>query len=201
MTTFTVLVADPSPDTGPAQGSGSRSGIRAAAVRAARAVSPGLAAAPSHIPAPIPTSASTSTLAEPQVVDLAELGPALLTSDPSERGAVAAALDLVSGSDFLLIATPQVHGGYTGLLKVFLDRLPELGLAQTVALPMAVVDDLRNGRNVEEDLRVVLSELGAWVLEPGLLLSRGELGEPHRVIGAWAEIAAPALREAVAIAA
>lgn len=177
MTTFTVLVADPE----------AHSGIRAAAERAAHTIT---------------RAAGTVTDVDLHVVDLAELGPALLASDPaSGNGAVATALDTVTGTDFLLIATPQVHGGYTGLLKVFLDRLPELGLAQAVAVPMAVVDDLRNGRNVEEDLRVVLSELGARVLEPGLLLARSELGEPHQVIGAWAEIAAPVLRQAATVAA
>ncbi|TDQ51994.1 NADPH-dependent FMN reductase [Actinorugispora endophytica] len=169
--TFTVLVAAPE----------ARSALRAAAVHAADAV-----------------AAHTSAAADINVVDLAELGPALLASTP--EGAVADALARVAEGDVLIVATPQVHGSYTGLLKVFLDRVPELGLAHTIALPMAVVEDLRNGRNIEDDLRVLLSDLGAWVAEPGLLLAGSELAEPLGVIDAWAEVAAPALRQALAVA-
>ncbi|CAM3832781.1 NAD(P)H-dependent oxidoreductase [Nocardiopsis rhodophaea] len=171
MTRFTVLIADQHP----------RSAVRAAAVRTAEAIS-------SH----------TGITDPPNVIDLAELGPALLAADTGAD--VSAALRGVSESDVLLVASPQAHGSYTGLLKVFLDRLPELGLGRAVAVPMAVVDDLRNGRNIEEDLRVLLSDLGAWVAEPGLLLTRGELADPTSVIEAWAGVSAPALRDAVAVA-
>ncbi|MFC3994954.1 NADPH-dependent FMN reductase [Nocardiopsis sediminis] len=171
MTRFTVLVAAPD----------AHSAIRTAAADAAAAI-----------------AAETGDSTRPHVIDLAELGPALLAADTGRD--VIDALDTVRTSEVLLVASPQVHGSYTGLLKVFLDRLPELGLAHTVAVPMAVVEDLRNGRNIDEDLRVVLSDLGAWVVEPGLLLARGELGDARGVIAAWSEVAAPALRQAVAVA-
>ncbi|MEY9215385.1 NAD(P)H-dependent oxidoreductase [Thermobifida halotolerans] len=171
MTRFTVLVAAPR----------TRSALRAAAVHTADAI-----------------AAHTAVTAHIDVIDLAELGPALL-ADTVEDG-VADALAAIAGSDVLIVATPQVHGSYTGLLKVFLDRLPELGLSHVIALPFAVVDDLRNGHNIEGDLRVLLSDLGAWVAEPGLLLSGAELAQPLSVIDAWAEVAAPALRQALAVA-
>ncbi|GAA1095105.1 NADPH-dependent FMN reductase [Nocardiopsis composta] len=172
MTRFTVLVADHTPD----------STLGSAAVRAARAL-----------------AAQAGLEVEPDTIDLARLGPALLAADTGRD--VADALDAVRAADVLLVATPQTHGSYTGLLKVFLDRLPELGLGRGVAVPMASVPDLRNGRNIEADLRVLLSDLGAWVVEPALLLASTELEEPAGVIGAWAEVAAPALRQAVAVSA
>ncbi|MDA2810302.1 NAD(P)H-dependent oxidoreductase [Nocardiopsis sp. RSe5-2] len=172
MTRFTVLVADPHP----------HSALAEAAGRAARAL-----------------AAQAGVQAEPHTVDLAELGPALLAADAGRD--VTDAVERVRDADVVLIATPQTHGSYTGLLKVFLDRLPELGLGRGVAVPMAAVPDLRNGRNIEEDLRVLLSDLGAWVLEPALLLAATELADPAEVIGAWAEVAAPALGRAVAVSA
>lgn len=132
------------------------------------------------------------------MIDLATLGPALLAEEVTDS--VAEALATISATDVLIVATPQVHGSYTGLLKVFLDRLPELGLAHAIALPLAVVDDLRNGYNIESDLRVLLSDLGAWVAEPGLVLATSELDEPRSVVDAWAEVAAPLLRQALAVA-
>ncbi|WP_116244889.1 NADPH-dependent FMN reductase [Nocardiopsis sp. FIRDI 009] len=171
MTRFTVLVASPQ----------TRSSVRAAALDAAAEI-----------------AARVGVDAQPSVVDLAEIGPDLLTeSAPS----VDAALERVGESDVLLVASPQVHGTYTGLLKVFLDRLPELGLGHTVAVPLAVVEDLRNSRGIEEDLRILLADLGAWVAEPGLVLSTDETDRPGDVVRAWADVAAPGLREAVAVAA
>ena len=171
MTRFTVLVAAPQ----------SRSSVHTAALRAASEV-----------------AARVGATSRPDVIDLAELGPDLLSeSAPS----VTDALERVAQSDVLLVASPQAHGTYTGLLKVFLDRLPELGLGHSVAVPLAVVEDLRNSHGIEEDLRILLADLGAWVAEPGLILSSGEAGAPESVVRAWADVAAPGLREAVSVAA
>ncbi|WP_433700010.1 NADPH-dependent FMN reductase [Nocardiopsis sp. CA-288880] len=171
MTRFTVLVAAPR----------SRSAVRDTALRAASEV-----------------ASRAGVASAPDVIDLAELGPDLL-AESSE--AVDAALETVRRSDVLLVASPQAHGTYTGLLKVFLDRLPELGLGHTVAVPLAVVDDLRNSHGIEEDLRILLADLGAWVAEPGLILADDETGRPDSVVRAWADVAAPGLRRAVSVAA
>ncbi|WP_431887395.1 NADPH-dependent FMN reductase [Nocardiopsis alba] len=171
MTRFTVLVADPRP----------RSFARSAALTAAAEV-----------------AARAGITSEPDVIDLADLGPDLLTESAAS---VTEALERVHAADVLLIASPQVHGTYTGLLKVFLDRLPELGLGHTVAVPLAVVDELRNSHGIEEDLRVLLADLGAWVAEPGLVLAADEVEAPEGVIRAWADVAAPGLHQAVSVAA
>ncbi|MGW5878810.1 NADPH-dependent FMN reductase [Nocardiopsis terrae] len=171
MTRFTVLVAAPQ----------THSSVHTAALRAA---------------AEVATRAGVTS--RPELIDLAELGPDLLNESSD---AVAEALDRIQRSDVLLVASPQVHGTYTGLLKVFLDRLPELGLGHTVAVPLAVVEDLRNSRGIEEDLRILLADLGAWVAEPGLILATDETHQPESVVRAWADVAAPGLREAVSVAA
>lgn len=171
MTRFTVLVAAPR----------SGSSVRTAALRAATEVA---------------VRAGVTTT--PDVIDLADLGSDLLDDSSA---AVSEALETVRSGDVLLVASPQVHGTYTGLLKVFLDRLPELGLGHTVAIPLAVVEDLRSSHGIEEDLRVLLADLGAWVAEPGLILSSDETGEPEGVVRAWADVAAPGLRQAVSVAA
>ncbi|QBI52779.1 NADPH-dependent FMN reductase [Streptomonospora litoralis] len=185
MTRFTVLVAAPEPG----------SPLRAAAAEAARTLA--ALVGPVGSSAAAPREGSPTGADRTDVVDLAALGPALLAARPGRD--VVEALETVRRSDVLLVATPQAHGSYTGLLKVFLDRLPEVGLGHGVAVPMAVVEDLRNGRTVEDDLRVLLADLGSWVLEPGLLLSRRELAEPRGVVAAWAEVAAPALGQALAV--
>lgn len=169
MTRLTVLVGAPKPN----------SVVSAAARHAATALARG------------------SGLTSAHTVDLAELRFDLLSGENLQ--ALRDARDAVFGSDVLLVASPQTHGTYTGLLKVFLDQLPELGLAHAVAVPLAAVDDPRNGRGIEEDLRLLLSELGAWVTEPALLLAPPELHAPHAVVTAWADIVAPQVREALAV--
>ena len=52
----------------------------------------------------------------------------------------------------------------------------------------------------EAEVAAVLSDLGAWVAEPGLVLATSELAEPLSVVDAWAEVAAPSLRQALAVA-
>lgn len=170
MTDLTVLVAHPEP----------RSALRDAAAQAARAL-----------------NTHCRLGSEGRIVDLAALGQALLAADPGRE--LSAALSALSRSDVIILASPLVHGTYAGLLKVFLDRLPELALAHAVTVPIAVVPDLRHGHGIEEDLRLVCSDLGAWVVEPGLLIAEPELADPGPVVRAWAEVASPALREALAV--
>lgn len=167
MTRFTVLVAAPQP----------RSSVYDAALSAADEI-----------------GSRVGIRGTPEAIDLAGLGTDLLAEASS---ALEAALERVAESDVLLVASSQIHGTYTGLLKVFLDRLSELGLGHAVAIPLTVVNDLRNSRGIEGDLRVLLADLGAWVAEPGLVLASEETAGPERVVRAWADVAAPGVREAV----
>ncbi|MBG0830220.1 NAD(P)H-dependent oxidoreductase [Planomonospora sp. ID67723] len=125
----------------------------------------------------------------PEVVDLSALGPHLLTPGPS--AGVEVALELVAGADVLVVASPTYKATYTGLLKVFLDRLPGGALAGTVALPLLVMGDPRHALAVELHLRPVLVELGAHVPTPGLALPESELPDLGRALTRWADRIAP----------
>src|SRR5580704_19511356 len=74
---------------------------------------------------------------EPRTIDLVVLARHLLLPEPSP--AVEEALDQVKEADLLLVASPTYKGTYTGLLKVFLDRLDYQALSSVVALPMLVL--------------------------------------------------------------
>ncbi|PRY01572.1 NADPH-dependent FMN reductase [Allonocardiopsis opalescens] len=162
MTRFTVLVGAPQP----------RSATYDAAVLAAGALAEAAGIRPAD-----------------RVIDLAEFGAGLLAPEP-EPG-LAEALRAVSASDFVLIATPAAQGTYTGLLKVFVDRLPELGLGGALALPLAVTADPRHAFGIESDLRALLAELGAYVPADGLVLGAAELADAAAPVLAWARAVAP----------
>ncbi|WP_242888520.1 NADPH-dependent FMN reductase [Actinomadura litoris] len=124
-----------------------------------------------------------------EAVDLSALAPGLL-------GAVLApeaqdALDRVASADVLLVASPTYKATYTGLLKVFLDRLRGGALASTVALPLLVMGDPKHSLAVEVHLRPLLVELGAVVPTPGLAFLESQLAAADEVLGAWADTVAP----------
>jgi FMN reductase len=129
---------------------------------------------------------------DPEVLDLGAIAPLLLAAEPS--AAVEVAVDLVRGADVLLVASPTYKGTYTGLLKVFLDRVPTGALTGTVALPLLVMGSPRHALAVEVHLRPLLVEIGATVPTPGLALVEADLEAPGEILTDWAERVAPAIR-------
>jgi FMN reductase len=119
----------------------------------------------------------------PHVIDLALLSPWLLQSDPGP--AVQAAVEQVIGASLLLVASPTYKGSYTGLLKVFLDRLPHRALQRATALPLLLMGLPQHTLAVELHLRPVLVELGATVPTPGLAVLESELDELDQVLVRW----------------
>jgi len=132
-----------------------------------------------------------------QVIDLSGLARRLLLPEPS--AAVEDALELAMGADLLLVASPTYKGTYTGLLKVFLDRLPHQALAGTVAFPLLVMRVPQHALAVEVHLRPLLVELGATVPTPGLAVLEPDLDALDEVLRPWAARVAGDLRE-VAVA-
>ena len=119
-----------------------------------------------------------------QVIDLSGLARRLLLPEPS--AAVEDALELAMGADLLLVASPTYKGTYTGLLKVFLDRLPHQALAGAVAFPLLVMRLPQHALAVEVHLRPLLVELGATVPTPGLAVIEPDLGALDEVLLPWA---------------
>jgi FMN reductase len=76
-----------------------------------------------------------------------------------------------------VIATPTYKASFTGLLKLFLDVLPAGSLASTVVVPLTVSGGPAHRHLADLQLRPVLSELGAVVPVPSLLIEESELSE------------------------
>jgi FMN reductase len=123
------------------------------------------------------------------VVDLSALGPHLLSPTPSPG--VEVALELVTEASMLVVASPTYKGTYTGLLKVFLDRVPTGALRGITALPLLVMGDPAHSLAVEVHLRPLLVELGATVPTPGLALIESQLPRLEEHLTAWADLVAP----------
>ena len=127
----------------------------------------------------------------PQTIDVCVLARHLLLPEPSPG--VEEALDQVAGAELLLVASPTYKGTYTGLLKVFLDRLPHRALDRAVALPLMLMGVPDHARAVDAYLRPLLIELGAEVPVPGLAVLEQNLERVDDVLQPWAELVADAL--------
>ena len=81
----------------------------------------------------------------------------------------------------VVIATPVYKAAYTGVLKTFLDLLPQFGFADKVVLPLATGGTIAHVLAIDYALRPVLHALNARHVVGGLfildkLLERAEDG-------------------------
>jgi FMN reductase len=117
-------------------------------------------------------------------VDVAELGPSLLT--PADGGTGRALLE-VQDATVLIVATPTCQGSYSGALKVLLDQLPANALAGVLAVPVVTADVQSQADTAEAFLARLLSELGADVVDFGLTAIGPELADPAATADQYAD--------------
>ncbi|GAA1997513.1 NADPH-dependent FMN reductase [Catenulispora subtropica] len=118
-------------------------------------------------------------------VAIRDLPPTDLLSGFRDTPALWNAADAVAQADGIVIATPVYKASYTGLLKAFLDLLPENALAGKVVLPLVTGGTIGHLLAIDYALRPVLTALGAdHVVQGRFLLDtdiiRGE-GAPTRL--------------------
>jgi FMN reductase len=122
-------------------------------------------------------------------VDLTDLGGALLDwSDSGVTDIVAA----VQASDLAVVASPTYKATYTGLLKLFLDRIPGGALAGVTAVPLMLGGHWRHALAADLLLKPVLVELGATCPTRGLFLLESEYAGGE-ALDSWLELARPQL--------
>lgn len=83
---------------------------------------------------------------------------------------IAASVARLSAADAVVIATPVYKAAYTGLLKAWLDLLPQFALAGKVVLPLATGGSLAHALALDYALRPVLQSMGARHVVQGYLV-------------------------------
>jgi len=127
----------------------------------------------------------------PVVIDVADLGPALMGwGDPT----VAAATQVVRSARALVVASPTYKASFTGLLKLFLDQFDQDELGGVPTVPMMTGGGPAHSLAVEVHLRPVLIEIGASCPTRGLYIHGDAINDPASVIEAWASASAAILR-------
>lgn len=155
-------------------------------------------------------AASDFEVAEINVRDLPaeELIQGRATSEPLRQ-----ALALVERAHGVVVLTPVYKASYTGVLKTFLDLLPQFGLAGKVVLPLVTGGTIAHVLSIDYALRPVLHTLGAQHVVGGLFIldklleprSEGGFGVNQEIAGRLDAVVADFVaslrgREAVAAA-
>jgi FMN reductase len=118
-------------------------------------------------------------------LDLVDLGAELLEWDSAR---VAAQVELLASAELAVIASPTYKASYTGLLKLFLDRIPAGGLGRVTAVPLMLAADPRHALVGEVHLKPVLAELGASCPTSALFLLDARWDQPGE-LDAWLSVA------------
>lgn len=107
---------------------------------------------------------------EADVIDIRSLpANALLAADVANED-IARALGTVARARGVVVATPVYKAAYSGILKCFLDLLPQAGLRDKVVLPLATGGTLAHVLVIDYALRPVLASLGSPIVTEGLFL-------------------------------
>jgi FMN reductase len=99
---------------------------------------------------------------------------ALLRADP-EDAALREALALVAGADAIVVGTPVYKASFSGVLKVFLDLLPQDGLAGKLVLPVATGGSQSHMLALDYALRPVLAALAPRHILPSIYAASTQL--------------------------
>jgi FMN reductase len=94
---------------------------------------------------------------------------ALMHADFEDPAIVDAAVRLEK-ADGLIVATPVYKAAFSGLLKTWLDLLPQFGLAGKVVLPLATGGSVAHALALDYALRPVLTSMDARHVVNGFLV-------------------------------
>ncbi|MDB5959374.1 MAG: ssuE [Massilia sp.] len=99
---------------------------------------------------------------------------ALLHADFTDP-AIVRALAQVAAADAVVVATPVYKAAYSGVLKAFLDLLPQDGLRNKLVLPIATGGSQSHLLALDYALRPVLASLDARFILPSIYTTSSQL--------------------------
>lgn len=108
-------------------------------------------------------------------VQIRDLSPQALLLADWNHASVRRAIAQVEAASALVIATPVYKAAYSGVLKVFLDLLPQTALKGKVVLPLATGGSPHHMLALDYALRPVLQSLGARHILPGVYASDSQI--------------------------
>ncbi|MFC0214969.1 NADPH-dependent FMN reductase [Paenibacillus chartarius] len=99
--------------------------------------------------------------AEVHAIVVRDIPPEDLVYTRFDSPAIVEANRLVESADAVIVATPVYKASYTGVLKAYLDLLPQKALSGKVTLPLAIGGSSAHLLIIDYALKPVLAALGA----------------------------------------
>lgn len=99
---------------------------------------------------------------------------ALLRADTGDA-AIAQAVARVAEADAIIVGTPVYKASFSGVLKLFLDLLPQDGLANKLVLPLATGGSQSHMLALDYALRPVLASLAPRHILPSIYATAAQL--------------------------
>lgn len=101
-------------------------------------------------------------------LQIRDLSPQALLMADFGHPTISAAMGRVAQAAVIVVATPVYKAAYSGVLKVFLDLLPQNGLEGKTVLPLATGGSANHMLALDYALRPVLQSLGARQILSGI---------------------------------
>lgn len=119
-------------------------------------------------------------------INVAELPAEDLIHTKFESEHIVKANGVLAEADAVIVVSPVYKASYTGVLKTFLDLVPQKGLAGKIVLPLFMGGSLAHLLSIDYALKPVLSVLGARYILGGVYAVdsqavRNDLGEVELV--------------------
>lgn len=130
-------------------------------------------------------------------IEVRELPSEALLHAEFANPAIQAGVLQFSAANAVIIATPVYKASYTGVLKAFLDLLPQDILSGKIVLPIATGGSLAHLLMLDYALHPVLSALGACHVLRGVYLPDSQIHRPEKGAVQFAEEAEERLRGAL----
>lgn len=102
-------------------------------------------------------------------LDVRELPARELLAGSREAEPIGAAVTALAAAAGAIVSTPVYKAAYTGLLKCFLDLLPEAALAGKVVLPIVTAGAPNHALALDYALKPVLASLLPKIILPGFV--------------------------------
>ncbi|MCM3175105.1 NADPH-dependent FMN reductase [Paenibacillus sp. MER 99-2] len=95
-----------------------------------------------------------------EVIHVADLPAEDLVQARFDSTFIRDALAVVEAADAVIVATPVYKAAYSGVLKLFLDLIPQEGLRGKVSLPLVIGGSIAHLLAIDYALKPVLTALG-----------------------------------------
>lgn len=103
-----------------------------------------------------------------QLLTVTSLPPEDLIFTKFNSPAIVEANQLIASADAVLFASPVYKASYTGVLKTFIDLIPEKGLAGKIIAPFFIGGSYAHLLSMDYAFKPVVSALGARIFASGV---------------------------------